>query len=103
MAEPDKPLNGHRRYASDAVRRVRFIKRSQALGFTLEEIAGLLDLDEARACAETRELAAHKLDGIEKKVADLNAMRKALKTLVHQCDTGSPAGACPIIRALASD
>lgn len=103
MAEPDKPANGHRRYAADAIRRVRFIKRAQALGFTLEEIAGLLELDEAHACAETRELAAHKLDMIESKFADLNAMRKALKTLLRQCDTGSGAGACPIIHALASD
>lgn len=103
MAEPNKPMSGHRRYASDAVRRVRFIKRAQALGFTLEEIAGLLELDEAHACAETRQLAAHKLDGIEKKVAGLNAMRKALKTLVRQCDTGSTVGACPIIHALAYD
>lgn len=103
LAEPDKPVGGHRRYAGDAVRRVRFIKRAQALGFTLEEVTGLLELDEAHACAETRELAAHKLDVIENKVADLNAMRKALKRLLRECDTGSDAGACPIIHALASD
>jgi MerR family transcriptional regulator, mercuric resistance operon regulatory protein len=103
MAEPLKPANGHRRYSADAVRRVRFIKRAQALGFMLEEIAGLLDLDEAHACAETRELATHKLDVIENKVADLTAMRNALKKLLRQCDTGSPTGACPIIGALASD
>lgn len=103
MAEPDKPASGHRRYAGDAARRVRFIKRAQALGFTLEEIVGLLELDAAHACAETRELAAQKLGVIENKVADLNAMRKALKTLVRQCDIGSDAGACPIIHALASD
>ena len=103
MVEPDKPANGHRRYAADAVRRVRFVKRAQALGFTLEEITGLLELDEAHACAETRGLAAHKLHVIEDKLADLNAMRKALKMLLRRCDTGSPAGACPIIQALASD
>lgn len=103
MAEPDKPSNGHRRYAAEAVRRVRFIKRAQTLGFTLEEIGALLELDEAHACAETRELAMHKLDVIENKVQDLIAMRKALKTLLRQCDTGSPAGDCPIIHALAAD
>lgn len=103
MAEPDRPASGHRRYAGDAVKRVRFIKRAQALGFTLEEIAGLLELDEAHACTETRELAAHKLHVIESKVADLNAMRRALKTLLRECDVGSRAGACPIIHALASD
>ena len=44
MAEPYKPINGHRRYAPDAVRRVHFIKRAQVLGFTLEEIGSLLEL-----------------------------------------------------------
>ncbi len=58
---PKKPLGGYRHYPPDTAKRVRFIKRAQALGFTLEEVAGLLRLDAASACAETRELAAHKL------------------------------------------
>jgi len=103
VPEPDKPINGQRRYAGDAVRRVRFIKRAQVLGFTLEEIGSLLELDEAHACAETRELAAHKLEVIESKLADLKAMRKALTALLRECDTGAAKGACPIIHALAAD
>lgn len=101
MAEPDKPTSGHRRYASDAIKRVRFIKRAQVLGFTLDEVGSLLELDEACACAKTRELAAHKLQVIEEKLADLKAMRKALTALLHQCDTGATKGGCPIIHALA--
>jgi MerR family mercuric resistance operon transcriptional regulator len=103
MAAPDKPNQGHRRYGAEAVKRVRFIKRAQVLGFTLEEIASLLALDEARACAETRGLAGHKLRAIEDKLADLKAMRKALTALMRQCDNGATRGACPIIHALASD
>ena len=103
MPEPDKPINGHRRYTVDAVRRVRFIKRAQVLGFTLEEISSLLELDEAHACVETRELAAHKLEVIESKLADLKAMRKALASLLRECDAGAVTGACPIIHALAAD
>lgn len=103
MPEPDKPANGQRRYGRDAVKRVRFIKRAQVLGFTLEEIASLLELDEAHACAETRELAAHKLEVIQSKLADLRAIRKALTSLLHDCDTGAAQGACPIIHALAAD
>jgi MerR family mercuric resistance operon transcriptional regulator len=103
MTEPDKPMNGQRRYAVDAVKRVRFIKRAQVLGFTPDEIGGLLQLDEAHACAETRELASHKLEVIESKLADLKAMRKALTSLLRKCDTGSDKGACPIIHALAAD
>ena len=103
LSEPDKPQSGYRRYPPELVKRVRFIKRAQALGFTLEEISGLLRLDEAHACAETRELAALKLENIESKLADLAAMRKALSKLVRQCGSMGSAGACPIIHALAMD
>jgi MerR family transcriptional regulator, mercuric resistance operon regulatory protein len=103
MPEPEKPINGHRRYAADAVKRVHFIKRAQVLGFTLEEIGGLLELDATHACAETRELAAHKLDVIENKLADLKSMRNALLALLRQCDSGTVKGTCPIIDTLAAD
>ena len=103
MLEPDKPINGQRRYSAAVIKRVRFIKRAQVLGFTLDEVGSLLELDAAHACAETRELAAHKLQVIERKLADLKAMRKALTALLRQCDTGSTKGSCPIIHALAAD
>lgn len=103
MPEPDKPAHGYRRYDATTVKRVRFIKRAQALGFTLEEISSLLELDEACACAETRDLAAYKLQVIEEKLADLKEMRKALTALMCQCDAGTTKGNCPIIHALAAD
>lgn len=103
LDQPDKPLDGARRYPATAVERIRFIKRAQALGFTLEEISVLLRLDEACACAETRELAVRKLALIESKLADLTAMRDVLKELVHQCDEGAGQTPCPIIRSLAQN
>lgn len=103
LDQPDKPLDGARRYPVTAVERIRFIKRAQALGFTLEEIAVLLRLDEACACSETRELAVRKLALIERKLADLRAMRDVLKELVHQCDEGAGQTPCPIIRSLAQN
>lgn len=102
LTEPEKPHSGHRRYPSSAAKRVRFIKRAQVLGFTLEEISGLLELDEFVDCAATRELAEHKLQLIERKLADLTAMRKVLAQLTRECGKGGPA-ACPIIHALAAD
>lgn len=101
--EPPKPLGGYRWYPADAVKRIRFIKRAQVLGFTLEEVAGLLRLEEACACAETRALAAHKVDMIDQKLRDLKAMRKALANLVQQCDAGESAKGCPIIQVLSRD
>ncbi len=103
IAEPDKPHMGYRRYPADIVKRIRFIKRAQALGFTLEEIAELLRLEEARACAETRALAAHKMRLIDGKLTGLAAMRKALAGLVQQCDRKQPAKGCPIIQVLEQD
>lgn len=73
------------------------------LSFTLEEICGLLGLDEAHACAETRELAGHKLQVIEGRLAGLEAMRKALSGLVRQCDAEVLRGDCPILHALVAD
>ena len=103
IAEPDKPHMGYRRYPADIVKRIRFIKRAQALGFTLEEITELLRLEEARACAETRALATHKMELIERKLTSLAAMRKALAGLVQQCDRKQPAKGCPIIQVLEQD
>ncbi|MGH8852805.1 MAG: Hg(II)-responsive transcriptional regulator [Telluria sp.] len=103
LEEPDKPLGGHRRYALEQAKRVRFIKRAQALGFTLSEVGVLLTLDAACACSETRTLAARKLTLIEQKMADLAAMRQVLGRLVQQCDTGSVGVDCPIIDVLARD
>ena len=57
VEEPTKPIGGHRRYSPAAARRVRFIKRAQQLGFTLEEVTSLLALEDGRSCRETRMLA----------------------------------------------
>lgn len=103
LAEPDKPHMGYRRYPADIVKYIRFIKRAQALGFTLEEITELLRLEKARACAETRDLAAHKMRLIDQKLMGLTAMRKALAGLVQQCDRKQPAKGCPIIQVLEQD
>lgn len=101
LDEPTKPISGHRRYSAQATKRVRFIKRAQALGFTLVEVGGLLTLDTACACTETRALAARKLQLIAQKMADLAAMQNMLNGLVQQCDAGTGDADCPIIDALA--
>lgn len=103
LEEPSKPTGGFRQYPSDLVKRVRFIKRAQSLGFTLEEILGLLALDERKACLETRGIAANKLKLIEKKIADLSKMKKSLARLVRACDASSTGAPCPIIHLLADD
>ena len=101
--EPDKPLGGHRRYARSAVSRVRFIKRAQQLGFTLDEVIGLLRLEDGQSCRETRLLAEHKLAVIEERIADLTRMRRMLKGLIAECAVGQRPRSCPIIATLSAD
>lgn len=100
LQEPPKPLGGQRRYPAETVRRIRFIKRAQALGFTLDEVATLLALDRAHACVPTRELAVRKRALLEGKIADLTTLHAALGKLIHECDTRRGKTGCPIIETL---
>ena len=102
LYKPEKPLGGHRRYAAAAPRRVRFIKRAQQLGFTLEEVKGLLLLEDGQSCRETRLLAEHKLTVIEARMVDLGRMRRLLKDLIVQCEEGKRPRSCPIITTLSA-
>lgn len=103
LTEPAKPHMGYRRYPVDSVKHIRFIKRAQALGFTLNEVAVLLRLKEARACAKTRSVAVRRMTLIDQKLTGLRAMRAALASLVQQCDAGLRTKCCPIIKALVQE
>ena len=102
LAEPEKPLGGQRRYAPAAATRVRFIKRAQQLGFTLEEVKGLLLLEDGQNCRETRLLAEHKLALIEVRITDLSRMRRLLRGLIAECAEGWRPRSCPIIATLSA-
>lgn len=103
LDEPVRPDSGYRTYKEADVRRIRFIKRAQLLGFTLDEIAELLKLEGSRTCADTRDLAARKLSMVESKLSDLLAMKKALVGMIGRCDVGNRTRGCPIIQALIED
>ena len=100
VEEPLKPAGGYRRYSSSTVSRVRFIKRAQHLGFTLEEITELLRLEDGQSCRETRLLAEQKLAAIERRIADLTRMRGMLKDLIAECASDQRPRSCPIIATL---
>ena len=102
LDEPEKPPGGHRRYAASAARRVNFIKRAQQLGFTLQEVKGLLLLEDGQNCRATRLLAEHKLAVIEARMADLSRMRRLLKGLIVECEEGKRPRSCPIITTLSA-
>lgn len=100
---PSRNYGRIRRYSADELKRVRFIKRAQALGFSLGEVALLLGLSDGKHCAETRALAERKLIMVERKMADLTAIQKAIKGLVTRCARGSRGCGCPIIDVLVAD
>jgi len=103
MREPARPTGSVRRYSNDDVRRIRFIKRAQQLGFTLEEITNLLKLEDGRSCRETERLAQQKLRLVESRLADLGRLRKTLRELIGRCESGRGKITCPIIESLVAE
>lgn len=99
---PLRPQGGVRRYSDRDVARVRFIKRSQAVGFTLAEIEELLRLRTARSCRATRELAAAKLEVIDSRLQELGELRRELSRWVAECDANNEDSSCPVIEHLVS-
>ena len=104
LPKPTRTESNYRLYSQEGVRRVRFIKRAQELGFTLEEIKELLSLRAAprTRCADVRNRATAKLQDIDDKVRTLRAMRKALTKLINECSGQGPVTECPILEALDS-
>ena len=100
LPEPDKPYGGIRRYSEADVERVRFVKTAQRLGFSLDEVAGLLRLDDGTHCDEARELAEHKLVDVRAKLADLRRIESVLTNLVSSCHTSRGTVSCPLISSL---
>ena len=95
LAAPPRD-GGIRRYGSDDVRRLRFIRQAQAAGFTLEEIRELLRLDAGDDRDRVRALAAKRISALEERIAELGEARDALVRLSGACATGSK-GPCPIL------
>lgn len=89
---------GVRRYGDEDARRLRFIRSAQTAGFTLEEIAELLELDATADRARAREMARGRIAALDAKIADLVAARDALTRLAADCGSGG-SGPCPIITA----
>lgn len=99
IAQPQKPLAGFRRYPITTLNQLHFIKRAQTLGFTLEEITNLINLNNT-PCSEVQGLAECKLNAVKEKIADLQRLKLALDMLVTQCQHNNDDSYCPIIDSL---
>jgi MerR family copper efflux transcriptional regulator len=102
VARPPRSASNYRQYPEDAVRRVRFIKRAQELGFSLNDIKELLALraEPEASCAEVRACAEAKMKDIEAKIGALTAMKYALSTLASECSREGPLSDCSILESL---
>jgi MerR family mercuric resistance operon transcriptional regulator len=105
LPKPPRTGSNYRAYPTNAVLRVRFIKRAQELGFTLKEIKELLSLRAAprTRCSDVRRRAEAKVQDIDEKVRTLQAMRRALTKLIGECSGIGPVTECPIVEALDSE
>lgn len=100
LAEPCRPPGGIRRYGETDLTRLQFIRRAQAMGFSLDDVAGLLKASGSGACEHTRQLTEHKLEDVRRKLGDLRQLESELLKLVADCArTGSDDG-CPTLDRL---
>jgi MerR family mercuric resistance operon transcriptional regulator len=89
---------GTRHYGLEDIRRLRFIRAAKKAGFTLGEIAELLELDSTSERSRARELAGKRIAALDLQIAELQQARQSLDRLARECSKGG-AGPCPIIEA----
>lgn len=100
LPEPDKPPGGIRRYGEGEVARLQFIKAAQRIGFTLDEVAQLLQLDDGTQCSQARAIAEHRLADVRQRLQDLQRIEAALAQWVDRCASRRGTVSCPLIDAL---
>lgn len=101
LPPPGRSAGGYRLYETGHLKRLTFVRRARALGFSIDEVRRLLDLADhrRRPCAEARALAAAHLEDVRAKIADLQAMKQVLEETVARCADGRDAH-CALIDAL---
>lgn len=106
IEQPPKPVQGgYRAYPERTIRRVRFIRRAQNLGFSLREIADLLSLQATPGAdaAEVRRRTLEKIRDVDRKIDRLQRIRKGLAELLESCPGKGPLQCCSILEALEHD
>jgi MerR family mercuric resistance operon transcriptional regulator len=100
LGVPKREPGSIARYTDSALTRLRFIKRAQSLGFSLEDVQALLSLEDGQACSSARALGEHKLAEVRERIGTLRALEEALQELVSKCATTRRKVSCPLIEAL---
>ena len=100
VAQPKRGMGSYRHYQPDHIQRIRFIKRAQDLGFTLQEISSLLKLADGTDRRSIRRIAGTRLEETRRRIADLKRIEGVLAHLLHECEAHAKAPRCPIIEAM---
>lgn len=100
LPEPPRREGRIRRYGTEDVQRLQFVRSAQALGFTLDEVAELLTLEDGAHCEKASVLAETKLADVRKKMANLARIESALASLVQACHVSRGKLSCPLIASL---
>lgn len=100
LPTPPRPYGQIRRYGEADIERVKFVKAAQRLGFSLNEVAELLRLEDGAHCGEAAALANVRLTDVRAKLADLSRIEAVLSKLVAECDARRGNVSCPLIAAL---
>jgi Hg(II)-responsive transcriptional regulator len=102
LPDPPRTTTGYRSYGPDAVRTVRFVKRAQELGFSLDEVETLLHLADGgpHSCEAAQRLAADRIADLDAKIAALTSMHASLQRLLDTCSRPRRARACPLLDSL---
>ncbi|MEX1214453.1 Hg(II)-responsive transcriptional regulator [Saccharospirillum sp.] len=100
ITEPEKPFGSIRHYDEQALERLHFIRTAQWLGFSLDEIGGLLMLQDGTHCDEARALGEQKLTSVRQKILSLQRIERALDELVQECCVQQGNVYCPLITSL---
>lgn len=103
VPQPGRATGAYRRYGAGHVNRVRFIKRAQTLGFSLEEVATLLELEDGTDRRSIRRIAGARLEETRRRIADLQRIEGVLAHLLHDCEAHAKAHRCPIIAAISEE
>lgn len=98
VKEPGKPATGFRKYTANIIEQIKFVKRAQQLGFSLQEISDLISIGNGH-CSDVRVRAEEKRNKIDKQIRDLQALRNTLDQLISECADNNRQQ-CPIIETL---
>ena len=100
LAQPPRRHGSIRRYGEAELGRLRFIKRAQAAGFSLDEVEALIRFQKDQSCVETQALATSKLREVEARLRELHRLRDELRDWVAQCESNLDKACCPVLDAL---